>query len=229
MIFACSPGDSQPVSSPTSVYLYFDSADILVYVGVTSRGIARQREHNTDKEWWSFVARQEVEHYPTRAQALRRERDLIELLTPPFNSVHNPNRAAREAYLAIVSAGNGTSAEPENKWIPMRVGLQRDGLLVVLTRNEYASATSNMSTTAAFTISASGHKVRDVEVRRIGSTVVVAMRIKTAPPCVSARLKYRHVPGGREIKCLDLIFVSGDSRAEAVSPVNSLDRVGSSA
>jgi hypothetical protein len=198
---------------PTSVYLFFDRIGILVYVGVTSRGVVRQREHNADKAWWPYVSRQEVEHYPTRARALIRERELITLMCPPFNSAHNPDRAARSAYLALVAMNDSPGIEPAGKWIPMRVGLQHENLLVVLTHMKYAGATAMISTDAGFVVRAAGFKVRGVVVRRIGSALAVAMHIKGAPMCVDARLKYKHVPGGRQIKCLDLVFAPDrDSR-----------------
>lgn len=92
-------------SSPTSVYLYYDHSDILIYVGITSRGIKRQAEHNDTKDWWQFVARQEVEHFADRPTALARERGLIEDHTPPFNKQHN--RVAdhvRSAYMLFRAA-----------------------------------------------------------------------------------------------------------------------------
>lgn len=91
--------------TPTSVYLYYDHNDFLIYVGITSRGVKRQVEHNASKEWWQFVARQEVEHFDTRPEAAARERFLIETHTPPFNTQHN--RAAdqvRSAYLLFRAA-----------------------------------------------------------------------------------------------------------------------------
>lgn len=90
-------------ATPTSVYRYYDSHGILIYVGITSRGIGRNREHNRRAEWWPHVGAQEVDHFLTRAQALDVERDLIQRFRPPFNSQHNPNyRAARAEYLTMV-------------------------------------------------------------------------------------------------------------------------------
>lgn len=90
----------QSTSGPTSVYRYYDQYDILIYVGVTSRGVARNREHNLDKDWWPFVARQEVDHLATRELALRHEAELIQQFRPPFNTRHNPEAATmRAAYL----------------------------------------------------------------------------------------------------------------------------------
>ena len=86
----------------TSVYLYFDSDGLLLYVGITARGISRNREHNKTKDWWQYVARQEVEHYASRAEALQRETRLIKSRRPPFNAQQNPSHAqARADYLKL--------------------------------------------------------------------------------------------------------------------------------
>jgi predicted GIY-YIG superfamily endonuclease len=77
------------ITTATSVYRYYDKFNILVYVGVTSQRSARNQQHNRDKPWWEFVDRQEIDHYPTRSQALAAEQALIEKFTPPFNFQHN--------------------------------------------------------------------------------------------------------------------------------------------
>lgn len=92
--------------TPTSVYRYFDQGGLLLYVGITARGIARQREHNADKEWWPFVARQEVDHFESREAAAKRERHLIRQFHPPFNKQHNPHHdELRQIYLTAVTPG----------------------------------------------------------------------------------------------------------------------------
>lgn len=99
--------------APTSVYLYYDQFDVLIYVGVTSRGAVRNAEHNSTKDWWAHVTRQEVEHHPDRASALAREHELIERHLPPFNRQHNPHAAQmREAYVLFCSAHAQGSPDP---------------------------------------------------------------------------------------------------------------------
>ena len=85
--------DESTVPVPTSVYRYYDQLGILIYVGITSRGVARNIEHNKSKVWWKYVARQSVQHFPTRAIALGVERRLIEKHRPPFNVQHNYGHA----------------------------------------------------------------------------------------------------------------------------------------
>lgn len=91
--------------TPTSLYRYYDDCDVLIYVGITKRGTTRNSEHNASKAWWPYVARQAVEHFPTRPEAQAREVELIERHTPPFNTQHNPRHAEmRAAYLTVVAA-----------------------------------------------------------------------------------------------------------------------------
>lgn len=80
-------------TTPTSVYKYYDKRDMLIYVGITSRAMKRNTEHNLTKQWWPHVVRQDVEHYPTRARALAQEKRLIQKHLPPFNKQHNPSHA----------------------------------------------------------------------------------------------------------------------------------------
>jgi predicted GIY-YIG superfamily endonuclease len=88
------------MGTPTSVYRYLDADGVLIYVGITNRGVQRQGEHNTHAKWWRFVRSQDVEHYDDRETALRRERHLIEKHQPPFNVVHNAEHPRRlAAYL----------------------------------------------------------------------------------------------------------------------------------
>jgi hypothetical protein len=102
------------VSTPTSVYRYYDSDGTLIYVGITGRGVQRQREHNERAEWWPFVRRQDVEHFDNRPEAAARERDLIGRHCPPFNRQHNPlYTQKREDYLALrASQSRGCKCGP---------------------------------------------------------------------------------------------------------------------
>lgn len=99
-------------SVPTSVYRYYDRDGLLIYVGITSRGARRNYEHNASKDWWPYVARQEVDHYETRALALRHERSLILRHCPPFNRQHNPDAdAMRAVYVAYAGASEETALD----------------------------------------------------------------------------------------------------------------------
>jgi predicted GIY-YIG superfamily endonuclease len=125
--------------TPTSVYTYYDRHNILLYVGVTSRGMQRNREHNQTKSWWTFVARQEVEHFPTRGKALVQESRLIQQFRPPFNTQGNPGYlGTRAAYLAFHEAASRYPAgvnemQALGKILPMRqLSQSADGCETIL-------------------------------------------------------------------------------------------------
>lgn len=86
-------------AEPTSVYRYFDQRGQLIYIGITNRGTTRNGEHYRSKDWWPFVSKQTVEHFPDREAAHAREVELIERFAPPFNTQHNRDAAMlRAAY-----------------------------------------------------------------------------------------------------------------------------------
>jgi predicted GIY-YIG superfamily endonuclease len=95
--------NDSPNGDATSLYLYYDRRNVLLYVGITSRGMVRNSEHNKTKEWWPHVSRQDVRHYATRDDALAVERALIVEHRPPFNSQHNcDHQVLAAAYLRYV-------------------------------------------------------------------------------------------------------------------------------
>lgn len=143
------------MTEPTSVYLYYDAHDVLVYVGITSRGIGRNREHNTSKSWWKHVARQTVEHFPDRASAHAREVDLISRFTPPFNVQHNPSHVQmREAYEAMLAQSLG-DLDPVDlvralgKSLPLVLFEQNDNEYVYRTQVEHSAVAARLTPTGA--------------------------------------------------------------------------------
>jgi hypothetical protein len=95
-----------PPAIPTSVYRYYDRFGALIYVGITSRGAARNAQHNNGAPWWPYVVRQSVEHYDDRPVAGAREKALIRQYRPPFNKQHNTDsQSLRDAYLALMQGG----------------------------------------------------------------------------------------------------------------------------
>lgn len=91
------------MDNPTSVYRYYDRDSVLLYVSITKRGANRNSEHFS-KEWWKYVSRQEVSHFPSRKWALREESSLIREFQPPFNVQMNPgHRESRSAYLQFAN------------------------------------------------------------------------------------------------------------------------------
>lgn len=123
---------STRASLPTSVYKYYDKSGILIYVGITHGGILRNRQHNDSKAWWKYVAKQEVEHYPGRALAHKREVELIEKFRPPFNKQHNKDYTAINRYYLELMEGAGYPAST----IEERLSLTRAVSLSFESKNE---------------------------------------------------------------------------------------------
>lgn len=98
----------------TSVYRYYDRDGVLLYVGITNRGQERNREHFKSKDWWRFVARQDVSHYASRGEAEEHEKNLIQRYQPPFNVTHNPFwEDLRAEYLDLAEVPTG---EEQRAW-----------------------------------------------------------------------------------------------------------------
>lgn len=72
----------------TTLYRLYDSAGVLLYVGITDRHLTRHAEHATSKPWWLRVWAQPFRHWPTRADALREERWAIRNELPVYNITH---------------------------------------------------------------------------------------------------------------------------------------------
>lgn len=83
-----------------ALYRFHGAGGTLLYIGVTGYLPRRLTQHNGEKEWWSGVARIEVEHYPTREAVLAAERRAIVEEQPLYNERHNPAPLSRSPYVA---------------------------------------------------------------------------------------------------------------------------------
>lgn len=75
------------------LYSAYDANGVLLYVGITSTGLRRHREHGREQAWWPEVARIDVEHFATRAEVLKAESERIASLQPPYNTLGKPARS----------------------------------------------------------------------------------------------------------------------------------------
>lgn len=186
--------------SPTSVYRFYDGNGVLLYVGITSRRIKRQFEHNGDKEWWPFVQRQEVEHFDSRQLAAKREVALIRHFRPPFNIQHNLGcETTRLAYLAYRDAAE-PHADPSRlvveagREIPLSLVSDEAGTIEFRTSPIFASVASRLvkapSKVGLSFGSNFGGQVRAIELEGPSARIVCTKRVPfTAGESPFARVK----------------------------------------
>lgn len=79
----------------TSLYRFYAEDGTLLYVGITSRGPERWRDHEEFRTWWSRVASSRVEHFPDRPAAATAELDAIRTEQPVYNVYGRPRPKAQ--------------------------------------------------------------------------------------------------------------------------------------
>lgn len=211
-------------TGPTSLYRYYDGSDILIYVGITGRGISRNAEHNRLAEWWPFVARQEVEHFPSRQAALRREKHLIVELRPPFNRQHNPDfPASRDLYRAFNASLDGTPVSREWRDVhPLFASLKRtlplfqmpricDDELVLRTQPAHAAIALGLEfrpKTPVWTPQRKAGQIR--EIARYGVVAVIRAKVDPQTPLMmaaEAKLRAVDLKGGATFRITNIQLV----------------------
>ena len=63
----------------------FNDRSVVLYVGCTSRGLARFHEHARTARWWKYMTTTTWHHRASREAALKTERLMIEKYKPLFN------------------------------------------------------------------------------------------------------------------------------------------------
>jgi len=67
------------------LYRHYDEADRLLYVGISHNFMLRMRQHKSGANWFRQIAKVTVEHFDTRTEAERAERDAILYELPIYN------------------------------------------------------------------------------------------------------------------------------------------------
>ncbi len=70
---------------PCSLYRHFSADGALLYVGVSLSALRRLGQHADNAHWFSRIARVEIQHFATRAEALAAERAAILSENPAHN------------------------------------------------------------------------------------------------------------------------------------------------
>jgi predicted GIY-YIG superfamily endonuclease len=75
-----------------ALYRFYDDANRLLYVGITSAPRLRFDQHRAAKPWWEDIVVREVTWYPTRELLAAAEKSAIRRERPLYNVVHNGSR-----------------------------------------------------------------------------------------------------------------------------------------
>lgn len=71
------------------LYQFWNSEDVLLYVGISVDSATRIANHMRAKPWWSEVETIKFTKYPNRVSALAAEAEMIAVLKPLYNVQHN--------------------------------------------------------------------------------------------------------------------------------------------
>lgn len=91
------------------VYRYLDAEGNTLYVGCTTDLSQRERQHKATKPWFPLVASAMVDMFLSKDDARAFERQKIEQLQPPHNTLH---KAPPTQFTAIEQAKIKFTAEP---------------------------------------------------------------------------------------------------------------------
>lgn len=118
------------MTSPTTLYRLYDSADDLLYIGIGGNPGRRFEQHRTEKPWWGDVARIALEHHPTRDAALKAELTAIRTENPRHNIAgRDPAAASTLPAWRHRPLSNGAYLDIEDRGDHFYVGINRDELV----------------------------------------------------------------------------------------------------
>lgn len=91
------------------LYRFFNSADELLYVGITNNPPLRFGCHQIQKSWWSDVATIKMQHYGDRGELIAAECQAIRNERPRYNIIQADRRAAAVAKKLVEEKQRGAT------------------------------------------------------------------------------------------------------------------------
>lgn len=127
-------------SGRTALYRHFDSAGVLLYVGISLGPVNRLQQHKRRSGWFSQIARVDVEWFDSRAAALKAEATAI-FQENPLHNIQRPKSDDGIRPLPIPSETNEVRVRGEalhpvlwagKQWAVTEYGIEcRDGTYAI--------------------------------------------------------------------------------------------------
>lgn len=110
----------QPVAAPfqgaTALYRFFDTADRLLYVGITDTPSTRWNHHRLHAGWWSQAVAKSVKWISGRGEAAAAELVAIRTESPLWNTAAAPVSNERLNIVRFEAATNGGMRSESGEW-----------------------------------------------------------------------------------------------------------------
>ena len=97
-------------SGPQHLYRWFNSDDLLLYVGISVNAYTRAKHHQKNAEWWPEASKMTLEVYPDRHSVEEAEKKAIRDEKPKYNITYNRDPQER-------ADANRVSRSKTERWI----------------------------------------------------------------------------------------------------------------
>lgn len=77
-------------NSPQALYRFWDKKNTLLYIGISSNFLGRITQHTSTAEWFSQASHVTLEHFDSRREVEKAEKEAIKSELPLHNKTHNP-------------------------------------------------------------------------------------------------------------------------------------------
>lgn len=95
-------------TTQTALYRWFDSDDLLLYIGISDQLTVRVGSHIRGSSWMDFAVRSTVERFSSRTEAADAEVSAIKAEHPLFNHKHNDSPEAKQRLVEYLVAHGRT-------------------------------------------------------------------------------------------------------------------------
>jgi len=101
------------MNRPTQLYRHFDEDGTLLYIGISLNTMSRLSQHKVASPWFEKVASVTIDHFDSRAEALKAEREAIQNENPPHNIHHKRNEIVLEKEAIETHAAHAEKSREE--------------------------------------------------------------------------------------------------------------------